>query len=82
MNVKATVTAYGWARAAATRALKTGAETASALIAADMIIWELNWCYIGGVTATATLLSLLWSLRGLPEVSDNSTSANDSTSEI
>ncbi len=82
MSVKTTVTAYGWVRAAVTRALKTGAETASALIAADMIIWELNWCYIGGVTATATLLSLLWSLRGLPEVSDNGASADDSTDDV
>lgn len=67
MSVKTTVTTTGWFRAALVRALKTAGETAAAMITTGAIIWELNWVKIAGVSATAAVLSLLWSLRGLPE---------------
>lgn len=57
-----------WARAALVRALKTAAQVAGAMIGTGAVFWDLNWAQIGGVTATATVLSLLWSVRGLPEV--------------
>lgn len=68
MSVRQTVTVAGWLRAAAIRALKTAGETAGAMITTGSVIWKIDWAYIGGVTATATVLSLVWSLRGLPEV--------------
>lgn len=70
MSVKKTITTIGWLQAAIVRALKTAGETAAAMITTDVVVWELNWVKIMGVTATATLLSFVWSLRGLPEVSD------------
>ena len=58
-----------WAKAAGVRAIKTVAETALALIGADMVnIVSLNWPNIAGVCATAGVASLLVSLKGLPEV--------------
>lgn len=58
-----------WAKAAVVRAIKTVAETAISLIGADMVnIVSLDWVNIAGVCATAGVLSILLSLKGLPEV--------------
>lgn len=58
-----------WAKAAGVRAVKTVAETALALIGADMVnIVSLDWMNIAGVCATAGIVSVLVSLKGLPEV--------------
>lgn len=58
-----------WAKAAGVRAVKTVAETAISLIGADMVnIVSLDWLNIAGVCATAGVLSILVSLKGLPEV--------------
>lgn len=58
-----------WGKAAGIRAVKTVAETAISLIGADAInIVSLNWLNIAGVCATAGIVSLLVSLKGLPEV--------------
>ena len=58
-----------WAKAAGIRAVKTVAETAISLIGADMVnIVTLDWLNIAGVCATAGVVSLLVSLKGLPEV--------------
>jgi hypothetical protein len=63
-----------WLKAAAMRAVKTAAQVATALIVTDVTIWKLNWAQIGGVAATAAVLSLLTSLAGLPELSNSSPS--------
>lgn len=58
-----------WGKAAGIRAAKTIAETAIALIGADMInIVSLDWPNIVGVCATSGIVSLLLSVKGLPEV--------------
>lgn len=58
-----------WAKAAGVRAVKTVAETAISLIGADMVnIVSLDWLNIAGVCATAGVVSILVSLKGLPEV--------------
>lgn len=58
-----------WAKAAGIRAVKTVAETAISLIGADMVnIVTLDWLNIAGVCATAGVVSILVSLKGLPEV--------------
>jgi len=68
-----------WLRAAAIRAIKTAAQVTVALIVTDTAIWKLNWAQIGGVAATATVLSLLTSLAGLPEtrINNDDKSSND-----
>lgn len=58
-----------WGKAAGIRAAKTVAETAIALIGADMVnIVSLDWLNIVGVCATSGVVSLLLSVKGLPEV--------------
>ena len=58
-----------WAKAAGVRAVKTVAETALALIGADMVnIVSLDWLNIAGVCATAGVVSLLVSLKGLKKI--------------
>jgi hypothetical protein len=45
------------------RAVKTGCQTAAALIGTQAIgVLELDWTQIAGVTATATILSVLTSI--------------------
>lgn len=81
MSVVTAVTTTGWLRAAMIRALKTASETATAMITTGVVIWELNWANIAGVTATATVLSLLWSLRGLPEINNDITTKSTSDTQ-
>ena len=58
-----------WAKAAGIRAGKTAAETAVSLIGANAVnIVSLDWPNIVGVCATAGIVSVLVSLKGLPEV--------------
>lgn len=57
-----------WLKAAGIRALKTIAQTALGMIAIGAALSEVNWLYVGSVSLTAGILSLLTSLAGLPEV--------------
>ncbi|VEG28058.1 holin [Actinomyces howellii] len=51
-----------WALGAAERALKTAAQTLAAIVVPGAVIWGLDWPQALGVTATATLLSVLTSI--------------------
>lgn len=58
-----------WWEAAAVRAIKTAAETALGLIGTNVIgITDVNWEAAISASALAALTSLLWNLKGLPEV--------------
>ena len=57
-----------WWRAALIRAVRTIAQTAVGMIAVGAGLHEVNWIYVGSVSITAGILSLLTSLTGLPEV--------------
>ena len=57
-----------WAKAAGIRALKTIAQTALGMIAIGAALQDFNWLYVGSVSLTAGILSILTSLAGLPEV--------------
>lgn len=57
-----------WSKAAGIRALKTIAQTALGMIAVGAALQDVNWLYVGSVSLTAGILSLLTSLAGLPEV--------------
>ena len=60
----------GWGRAAIVRAVKTGAQTLVTLIGTGAVgITDLDWPALLSVTAT-TMLSLLTSVAGVPEVGD------------
>ena len=57
-----------WWKAALIRAVRTIAQTAVGMIAVGAGLHEVNWIYVGSVSITAGILSLLTSLTGLPEV--------------
>lgn len=57
-----------WAKAAAVRAVKTIAQTAIGMIAMGAALEDINWLYVGSVSLTAGILSVLTSVAGLPEV--------------
>ena len=64
------INSKNWWRAAGVRALKTVAQTAAATLGTAALLSEVNWLTVGSAALLAGLLSLLTSLAGLPEVSD------------
>lgn len=60
-----------WAKAAATRAVKTIAQTAVAMIGTTALISEVDWLAVGSAAVLAGVLSVLTSVAGLPEVKTN-----------
>ncbi len=59
-----------WWRAAGIRAVKTVAQTAIATIGTGALLSEVNWLAVASASALAGIVSLLMSLKGLPEVSE------------
>ena len=57
-----------WLKAASIRAVKTVAETALATIGTTAIISEVDWRVVLSASLLSGLLSLLISIKGLPEV--------------
>ena len=60
-----------WAKATAVRASKTVAQTAIATIGVSAVMTDVNWLAIGSASLLAGVLSVLTSIAGLPEVSEN-----------
>ena len=60
-----------WWKAAGIRAVKTFAQALIAGIGTGAALLEVNWSYALSVAAVAAILSLLTSLKGLPEVEDD-----------
>ena len=60
-----------WIKAALIRALKTFAQTAAATIGTAAAIGSVNWAMVASASALSAILSLLTSLGGLPEVSED-----------
>ncbi len=57
-----------WLRAAGIRALKTMAQTATAIIGTSVLVSEVNWPVVFSAAVLAGALSLLTSIAGLPEL--------------
>lgn len=60
-----------WIKCAGVRALKTVAQTAIATIGTTALITQVDWAVVISASALAGVLSLLTSLAGLPEVTEN-----------
>jgi predicted phage tail protein len=59
-----------WLKAAAVRAIKTMAQTAIATIGSSALITEINWALVGSAVALAGVASMLTSVAGLPEITE------------
>lgn len=67
---KVSVDTKEWWKAAVTRAVKTVAQTAVAMITVGAAATEIDWLNILSVSAVAGIASLLTSIAGIPEVSE------------
>ena len=59
-----------WLKAASIRAVKTVAETAIATIGTTAVISEVDWKLVLSASLLSGLLSLLISIKGLPELKE------------
>lgn len=59
-----------WFKAAGVRALKTLSQAAIATIGSSMVLDEVNWPVVVSASVLAALISVLTSVAGLPEVSE------------
>ena len=57
-----------WLKAAGIRAVKTVAETAVATIGTSAIISDVDWRLVCSASLLSGILSLLLSVKGLPEL--------------
>lgn len=59
-----------WIKAAVVRAVKTMAQTGVATIGTSAVMGEVNWIMVGSASLLAGVLSVLTSIAGLPEVTE------------
>lgn len=59
-----------WLKAAGVRAIKTVAQTAVATIGTAAALGEVNWTMVASAAALAGVLSMLTSVAGLPELTE------------
>ena len=59
-----------WIKAAGIRALKTVAETAVATIGTSVVISQVDWKMVVSASILSGLISLLISVKGLPELKE------------
>ena len=57
-----------WLHAAGIRAIKTVAQTALGLIGSAVILGDVEWVLVASASAMAGVISLLTSIKGLPEL--------------
>lgn len=60
-----------WFKAAGVRAIKTVAQSAIGVIGAATVLGEVSWPMVASAAALSGVVSLLTSVAGLPEVSDD-----------
>ena len=72
-----------WWKAAATRAVKTAAQTAAGLIGTNAVgMTDVNWVAVGSAATLAALFSMLMSIAGLPEVDAGVDPDADATADL
>ena len=59
-----------WMKAAGIRAIKTFAQTFVGSVAVGMAISDINWLTVASISAVASVLSLMTSIAGLPEIKE------------
>lgn len=64
-----------WLKAAGIRAARTVAQAAIAGIGAAAAMGQVDWQYVLSASVLAGVLSMLTSIAGIPEVSDDAKSA-------
>lgn len=67
---KVSVNTKKWFKSAAVRAVKTVAQTAVATIGTSVVMGEVNWVVVGSASLLSGILSLLTSVAGIPEVTE------------
>lgn len=68
-----------WWKAAGMRAIKTVAQTAIATIGTSTLLSDVNWLAVGSASVLAGVLSLLFSLKGLPEINNTKKEMDNET---
>lgn len=66
-----------WAHAATIRAVKTFAQTAAAMITVGAVVSDIDWAAVVSSAVVAMIYSLLTSVAGLPEVSEDEGSTDE-----
>ena len=59
-----------WIKCAGIRAIKTVTQTAVATIGVSAVMSDVNWIAVGSASLLAGIISMLTSVSGLPEVSN------------
>ena len=59
-----------WLKAAGIRALRTLAQSAIAAIGTAVAMNEVNWLAVASVAGLSAIISLLMSIKGLPEIKE------------
>ncbi len=59
-----------WAKCAGVRAVKTVAQTAISVIGVSAVLSDVNWIAVTSASVLSGVLSLLTSVAGLPEISE------------
>ena len=67
---KVSVDTKKWARAAGVRAVKTVAQTAVATIGTAAVMGAVDWKMVASASVLSGVISLLTSVAGFPEVSE------------
>ena len=61
-----------WLKAAGVRAVKTFAQSALAAIGTSVYLGQVDWRMVASIAGLSAVLSLLTSLKGLPELDGES----------